>query len=749
MPRFALGLHRRTPRRISLQAPRLVFCLLPALIPAFSQSNGVTVQDIFGRNLNTAGLTLVDWDGYMANPAIKFFVIPPSNAKFPATAALTANDQRLYFDLPSTVGASGPSKTISFPDSSPVAVYLGNAPDRDTIDGYYQLAILFTGADGQSTSLTIPVHKIDQDRPSTVPYAINTDFTQDKTGFFATPANRAAIQQELADWAYFVDNMNLDAVPGGAERTFIWNSDGFVSGSYVVNSSAYTGYLLYVYGIHSSALRSGGEVSSAGGFQTSSGVPLQLKRSGGLEIETEGNYNTLGWLTSTSDLGWWVSANLGNQQNELFSISHHESGHATAFNAGQPNWAAFKANGCVNDAAVIAYHGSCPKIDSSDHLSGEIDNDSLMGAFGNEYHGLAPARRWFITKLDLLVLHAVGYKLRKTSAFIPLSLTTSTLSSGSVQQPYSQMLSAQGGIPFYNWTIASGTLPDGLTLDSFSGMISGVPTKPGTFTFTARVQEYVASSAGVTAPYTLTIAAGGGGTAPAITEVDNAFSNSAAAGIQSGNWVAIRGTNLSNTNPGRGWNGNENFPTSMDGTSVTINGKTAFMYFISPTQVNVQAPTDAALGPVNVVVNNNGALSAAATATYQTNSPALLQWGGGQYPYALITDGATYIGKASVITGTVSAHAGENLTLWVTGLGATNPDFPAGQQPGVPLPTLVTNPTVTVGGVNVPVQAAVLRYAGLYQVNVQLPASVPVGDQPIRITQGSFQSPAGILINIQ
>jgi hypothetical protein len=32
---------------------------------------------------------------------------------------------------------------------------------------------------------------------------------------------------------------------------------------------------------------------------------------------------------------------------------------------------------------------------------------------------------------------------------------------------------------------------------------------------------------------------------------------------------------------------------------------------------------------------------------------------------------------------------------------------------------------------------------------VQLPASVPTGDQPIKIIQGSFQSPSGILINIQ
>jgi uncharacterized protein (TIGR03437 family) len=238
------------------------------------------------------------------------------------------------------------------------------------------------------------------------------------------------------------------------------------------------------------------------------------------------------------------------------------------------------------------------------------------------------------------------------------------------------------------------------------------------------------------------------GAAPVITEVDNAFSNIPNSPIQSGTWVAIKGSNLSITSPGRGWNANESFPTSMDGTSVTINNQPAFVYFISPTQVNVQAPTDTTVGPVSVVLTNNGVSSPAATANYQTNSPALLQWGGGQYPYALITDGGTYIGKASVVPGTVSAHAGESLTLWVTGLGPTNPAVPAGQQPTT-FPPPTTTPTVTVNGANVTVLGAVLRFAGLYQVNIQLPASMPAGDLPIKIIQGSFQSPNGIMINVQ
>jgi uncharacterized protein (TIGR03437 family) len=317
-------------------------------------------------------------------------------------------------------------------------------------------------------------------------------------------------------------------------------------------------------------------------------------------------------------------------------------------------------------------------------------------------------------------------------------------------------LTAANDVPF-----AIGSGPDGaLWFTSFAGQIGRITTS-GSVTAEVPTPTNTANgflgyiAAGPDGAMWFTEVGGKIGRIPAatsapptITEVDNAFSNIANSTIQSGTWVAIKGTNLSKTSPGRGWNANENFPASMDGTSVTINGKPAFVYYISPSQVNVQAPTDSALGPVSVVVTNNGANSAAATATYQTNSPALLQWGGGQYPYALITNGATYIGKASVVPGTVSAHAGDSLTLWATGLGPTNPPLPAGQQPTT-FPPVTTTPTVTVGGINATVLGAVLRYAGLYQVNVQLPASLATGDLPIKVIQGSFQSPDGILINVQ
>ena len=84
----------------------------------------------------------------------------------------------------------------------------------------------------------------------------------------------------------------------------------------------------------------------------------------------------------------------------------------------------FKTAGTVNDAAVVAYHGSAPAIDASDHLNGSLDRLSRKGAFGYEYFGDVPARRWTITKLDLLVAQAIGYTLRATSAFAPLAIGT-------------------------------------------------------------------------------------------------------------------------------------------------------------------------------------------------------------------------------------------------------------------------------------------------------------------------------------
>ena len=68
--------------------------------------------------------------------------------------------------------------------------------------------------------------------------------------------------------------------------------------------------------------------------------------------------------------------------------------------------------------------------------------------------------------------------------------------------------------------------------------------------------------------------------------------------IQPGSWISIYGSNLATGTSV--WNGD--FPTSLGGVSVTIHGKPAYLWFVSPTQINLQAPDDTSTGPVEVVV---------------------------------------------------------------------------------------------------------------------------------------------------
>src|SRR5581483_11370103 len=70
-----------------------------------------------------------------------------------------------------------------------------------------------------------------------------------------------------------------------------------------------------------------------------------------------------------------------------------------------------------------------------------------------------------------------------------LAITTSSLPNGQVQLAYSTTLQAQGGTTPYTWSVSSGSLPAGLTLNPSTGTPSGTPTQSGTYSFTAQVAD--------------------------------------------------------------------------------------------------------------------------------------------------------------------------------------------------------------------------------------------------------------------
>ena len=200
-----------------------------------------------------------------------------------------------------------------------------------------------------------------------------------------------------------------------------------------------------------------------------------------------------------------MSGNLGDETNDFYSIAHHEIGHALIFNEGHPGFNMAKTNGAFTSAAVTNYYGGPVPIDANDHLTGAIDPDSGQGAFGYEYYGNIPRKRWIMTKLDLLCAQEVGYVLRSNAAFIPLTFPSNALSAAAESLPYAFSLSVTGGIPFYAWDITAGTLPPGLGLDPFSGALTGTPATNGVFSFTVRVRDYHEGSAGVSQNLTLNV----------------------------------------------------------------------------------------------------------------------------------------------------------------------------------------------------------------------------------------------------
>ena len=239
------------------------------------------------------------------------------------------------------------------------------------------------------------------------------------------------------------------------------------------------------------------------------------------------------------------------------------------------------------------------------------------------------------------------------------------------------------------------------------------------------------------------------GQTPAITGISNNASGAPA--IESGSWVSIYGTGLAATT--RPWQASDfsgnNLPTTLDGVSVLIDGKKAAISYVSPGQLNVQAPTDSATGPVQVQVNNSYG-TATGTATLQNYSPAFFTFQA-KYAAAVHNSDGVYVAPAGSFGSAATsrpAQPGESLQIYATGFGPTTPAVPAGQlvAKAAPLSDL-TQLRVTIGGVAATVQFAGIVAAGEYQINVMVP-QVPNGDQPLLATIAGVSSQAGVSIPI-
>ncbi len=223
-------------------------------------------------------------------------------------------------------------------------------------------------------------------------------------------------------------------------------------------------------------------------------------------------------------------------------------------------------------------------------------------------------------------------------------------------------------------------------------------------------------------------------------------------GIVAGSWVTIKGANLSPV-ASKTWDDaivNGRLPTSLTGVSVRMGNKPAFVHFISPAQVNVIAP-DLEPGPTSVTVMTPAGVSVPVASSVLPHSPAFFAWPGSQV-VATRPDGSlaardgTFPGVA-----TVAAKPGDVLILWGTGFGRTNPAVELGVLVPAGLQYNCAPVTVKLGGADPLVYGCALSpgWAGLYQVAIQVPSSLPDGDYPLRVTVGGAASPDGVVLSVK
>jgi uncharacterized protein (TIGR03437 family) len=302
--------------------------------------------------------------------------------------------------------------------------------------------------------------------------------------------------------------------------------------------------------------------------------------------------------------------------------------------------------------------------------------------------------------------------------------------------------------------------PDGL-IHTVAGTVANAPNpgytgdggpalsaqfaEPYSLTFDSAGNLYVADFGNnVIRKLVPTSGVGPGAPAPAVSGVISLSYFGALPSIAPGSWIEIYGTNLAATT--RQWATSDftgvNAPQSLNNTTVSVGGQSAFVEFISPAQVNVQVPSTIGLGAQPVVVSTAAGTSAAYKVNVNLEEPALFAPAefkilGVPYVGALFPDLSTYVFPPDSFSGFTSraAKPGDTIVFYGVGFGQV-PGSPAGTIPQVANGlTLAIAPKFYFNGMQAQVtyagiapQTATTGYIGLYQFNVIVPPlTVPVG----------------------
>ncbi len=177
-------------------------------------------------------------------------------------------------------------------------------------------------------------------------------------------------------------------------------------------------------------------------------------------------------------------------------------------------------------------------------------------------------------------------------------------------------------------------------------------------------------------------------------------------------------------------------PTEFNGTSIIIGGLPAPLYFVSDSQVNAEIPIElAANGQYAVVAQANGAIAVPEFVTLTLVAPGVAAYADGR----MIAQHLDF----TLVTPTSPAAPGEYLTMYLAGMGATNPSVPSGARtPFDTLSRVTAQATVTVNDKPSDVIFAGLTPGGigLYQINFQIPSDTTTNTVNVLVKQNGIES---------
>ncbi len=229
---------------------------------------------------------------------------------------------------------------------------------------------------------------------------------------------------------------------------------------------------------------------------------------------------------------------------------------------------------------------------------------------------------------------------------------------------------------------------------------------------------------------------------PQLTRIVNAADQSK--NVAPGSLVTVYGTNLSPVNVATN---QIPLPTALADSCLSVNGLAVPIILVSPTQINAQLPYQAT-GNVTMILKTPGGISDNFNFTIQPQAPGVFYT-----PVDGLADSVPYLIRSAnmtVVTDSNPIHKGDDITIFIGGLGQTIPIVDAGSPaPSDPIAVPLVSPTVTLGSSNLAVRAVGLvpGQIGVFQIDVSVPNNVSPGlNIPLQIKQGTGSTTLGVRV---